>query len=464
MELSDYLRVFRARWKAILVAILLGTVLAYGWTLTQPKVYTANASAMINAQFDNSVMAQAADALAKSRAKSYLDIARSRTVATHVKEQLGLSDSEDSLVARISVSNPLDTAVLRISATGGTPQQARDLAEAWVAGMALVVDDIESNSQTADQVVSLRTLDSAVLPSGPSSPNTKLAVALGLLAGIALGFAYALIRHSLDKRLRSADAIERQFDIPVLGIIPHDANVAKQGAAGAEADFATDESIRKLRTNLQFMNVDNPPRVMVITSSLPGDGKSTVTIKLAEAIAQSGQPVVVVDADLRRPSLAEYLGLIPDVGLTDALVGRISVRDALQPYGTSGKLFVLVAGSIPPNPSELLGSSAMQKLLYSLPTNAIVLVDTPPLIPVTDAAILTARTDGALVVVRSGRTTSDLLDKSLEHLDRVKGQALGVILDGVKRVNGDPSYYGYEYRYESDSKAGKSKARRARKR
>ncbi|MDE0573657.1 polysaccharide biosynthesis tyrosine autokinase [Demequina sp. B12] len=469
MELSDFGKVFRAYWVAIVLATLLGGALAYGYTLTQPKVYTANASAIITTGVSEDInQALIGDNYAKSRVQSYLDIGQSRAVAEYVIDDLGLTSSSDSLVGRVSVSNPDDSAVLQVSATGASPEEAQELAESWVAGMSQAVAMLENGvTDPADlpandaSVVRLQTLDSATLPGSPSSPNVRFAVALGLVLGFAAGVTYALIRAALDRRLRTPESVTKEFTLPVLGAVPFDADIAKNGIVKASPDFATEESIRELRTNLQFMDVDNPPRLIVVTSPLPGDGKSTITIKLAQAISESGQKVIIVDGDLRRSRVVDYLGLVKGAGLTDVLVGRATLDDVLQPYGTSGDLWVLGSGSTPPNPSELLGSTLMQDTLRSLDSSAIILIDAPPLIPVTDAAILTARTDGALVVARAGKTTVDILDRSLQSIDKVKGRALGVILTGMSRKGPDSHYYGYSYEYADAGKPGRPRVKRS---
>src|SRR6187551_3445910 len=225
MELQDYMRIFRQRWVAIVVATVLGGLLAYGWTLTQPKIYTANGSAIVSTGTSASIGdALVGDNYAKSRVKSYLDIAKSRQVAQYAIDKLGVADSPDGLVGSVTVSNPLDTAVLRVAANGSTPEEARALVEAWIDGMINVVSELENSgdSATGESIVELQTLDSAVTPTSPSSPNVKLAVALGLLVGFAIGIAYALIRAAVDRRLRSAEQVEREFDIAVLGTIPFD--------------------------------------------------------------------------------------------------------------------------------------------------------------------------------------------------------------------------------------------------
>lgn len=450
MELQDYLRVIRTYWWALVAAVVIGGLLAYGYTALQPRVYTASGSAIITTGTSEDLNdALSGDSYARSRVVSYLDIAKSRQVATKVIEELGLNDSPDSLIARVRVSNPIDTAVIRVAADASTPEAARQLAEAWIGGMTDAVEDLETNSG-GQSIVKLQTLDSALLPTAPSSPNTQLNVALGILLGGAAGLAFSLIRAALDRRIRTAASVEQNFDLPVLGTIPHDPVIAKRGIIAQDRDFHTAEAIRQLRTNLQFMDIDNPPRMIVITSPEAGEGKSTMAVALAEAIAESGHKVVLIDADLRRPSLIDYLGLVAGAGLTDVLVGRIAPEAAFQAWGSTGRMAVMGAGSIPPNPSELLGSDTMRQLLERIDPTATILLDSPPLLPVTDAAILTARTDGALVVARAGRTTIDRLDQALVNLERVKGRALGVIIDGVSRRS-DAARYSSKYKYESSS-------------
>ncbi|MFK0006916.1 polysaccharide biosynthesis tyrosine autokinase [Paenarthrobacter sp. NPDC090520] len=460
MELTDYWKVLRAHWISVIAITILGGIAAFGWTLTQAKVYSADASGIISVGVNKDLgTAMAGETYSKSRAKSYLDVAKSRSVAETVIQDLNLQDTTpEKLIARVSAQNPQDTATLKFTAQANSPTAARDLAEAWVSAVGKQVDQLEKGgtNSTETSIVSFRSLDAAQLPTSPSSPNTRLALAIGLVAGLLLAIGYALLRNVFDRRVRSAVRLESETGVAVIGTVPFHKNfdgsnriVLSQGGNDLEnknhQDYAVAEAIRELRTNLQFMDVDNPPRIIVVTSALPGEGKTTVIANLAQTIAASGQRVVVVDGDLRRPKLAKTFGLLTNVGLTDVLIGRATLNDVLQPWGESGDLFVLGAGSVPPNPSELLGSNVMHTLLEDIAKHAIVLVDAPPLLPVTDAAILTARTDGAIVVSRAGKTTYDQLKRALQNLDRVKGRPLGLIINGVSRKSSKGEDYGYQY-------------------
>lgn len=460
MELRDYWRILRAHWVAVIAITLAGVAVAAGWTLIQPKVYTANASGILSVGTNSDIgSALSSESYAKSRVKSYLDVAKSRTVAELAAADIGIDTPADKLLKNITVTNPLDTATLKVSASAGSPQEAHDLAEAWIGAIGTQVEALENAGASAGErsIVQFRSLDAAQLPTEPSSPNRKLALAIGFLAGLAVAIGYALLKNIFDRRIRSVDEVERETGLSVLGTIPfHDSFNAEHRlvtssggndrSENSAKEYMIAESLRDLRTNLQFMDIDNPPRVIVVTSALPGEGKSTVTANLAQTIATSGQRVIVIDGDLRRPTLAKAFGLLPGIGLTDLLIGRAQLADVLQPWGDTGLLYVLGAGKIPPNPSELLGSNALHRILDELSQHAIVIIDAPPLLPVTDAAILSARTDGALVVGYARRTTYDALKAALANLERVNGRALGIILNGVPQKGISAEGYGYRYR------------------
>ncbi|MEJ7703131.1 MAG: CpsD/CapB family tyrosine-protein kinase [Geodermatophilaceae bacterium] len=221
------------------------------------------------------------------------------------------------------------------------------------------------------------------------------------------------------------------------------------------ANSSTGESYRQIRTSLQFVNVDDPPRVLVVTSSISGEGKSTTAINLALVLAQSGQRVVLVEADLRRPRVTRYMRLVSGVGLTNVLVGNAELSEVLQPW-RDGKLTVLAAGPHPPNPSELLGSAQMSHVLAELrENNDYVIIDAPPLLPVTDAAVLSVLADGAVIVTRYGSTKREILRTAAESLQSIDARLVGTVINMVVMKGGQGSSYGYGYGYgyETDSTA-----------
>lgn len=460
LDLADYLNILRVYWKAIVAFTLLATLAAAGWTVLQPKIYSSDSSGIVvTPGSDNVSLALAGDSLAKAKVKNYESVAKSRLVADRVIQALDLKTTADALLGGISVKVPLDTAEIRVTAQSTDPATAQRVADAWVNGLAAQVEAIETapsadaagSSASAETAVRVLPLGKAVLPTSPTSPNTKLNLALGALVGLALGVAYALIRRHLDRRIQKAADIERLFGVPVIGTLPVDhrldgkSTIVDAGTAAQlhDAGGAMAEALRELRTNLSFLDVDQPPRIIVVTSSLQAEGKSTVTANLAVTMAAAGENVVVVDGDLRRPTLVDVFNLVPGVGVTDVLTGTAQLADVLQPWGALPNLSVLGSGRIPPNPSELLGSRAMKNMLNTLAKDAVVLIDAPPLLPVTDAAVLSRAADGAILVIRTGRTTQEQLDQSLGNLQKVKGRVLGAVLNYVPIKGRDAySYYG----------------------
>lgn len=453
MELADYLRVLRNHWLAVSALVLLGAAAAYGWSSAQPQVFAANASGFVaSGASTDTGLANLNDTLSKSRAASYVVLAKDQETASLVIDDLDLDVTPEALVANIEAAQTPDTVILSVTARANTPEDAQRLANAWVAALAQRVDDIETSGQTGSQPVQAATRveisQSAQLPTSPISPNTPRNVLLGAVLGGLLGLAYAVVRSLLDRRIRSEEGVEKDTGVAVVGQVP---DLGKIGAlfvttSGEGVQAAASEAVRRLRTNLSYMDVDNPPRAIVITSPKPGDGKSTVAANLAAAIALSGQPVTLVDGDLRRPQVGDRLGLDDTVGLTDVLTGRLSVDDVLQEHPEVRGLRVLTSGGLPPNPSEILGSQAMHNLLRELGERGVVIIDAPPLLPVTDAAILANGADGALVVVSAGHTLDTELVTSINHLRAAKARPLGVVLNRVSRRNvgaGNYTRYGY---------------------
>ncbi|UKA49898.1 polysaccharide biosynthesis tyrosine autokinase [Arthrobacter sp. FW305-123] len=459
MSGNDLLSVVRSHWLGILLITVFMVGGSLGWYTLQPKIYSAESSGIVvTAGAENLGMSLAGDNLAKSKAKGYQSVGESILIAESVIKSLGLKESAPDITRSVSVSVPLDSVEIRVSARSSDPQTAQNVADAWVAALASQVYELDKGNASpgTEPVTKIVPLTKASLPSAPISPLLSATLGIGLAAGLLIGLGYAIARNHFDRRIRGASEIERLFGLAVVGTLPLDKRLSEKssvlettGTHRVPGGHAMAEALRELRTNLDFIDVDNPPRILLITSSLPSEGKSTVTSNLAATIAAAGRDVIVVDADLRRPTVHQVFGVLPDVGVTDILSARASIDEVLQEWGPNPHLRVLTAGRIPPNPSELLGSRAMEHLLNELSQRAMVLIDAPPLLPVTDAAVLSRVADGTLVVARARKTTRDTLFRALGNLTRVRGRVLGVILNCVATNGPGDVNYGYYGAYGS---------------
>lgn len=466
MELIDYIRILRKNWLIIMVATLVGIGIAAVFSLTRTPQYETQSTVFVSSQSGSTIQdLQQGNVFTQQRVTTYTNLVSTPIVMNPVIAELDLGITAAQLDAQVEASSALNTTLITITVTDPDPILAADIANALAASLTSAVEEIETPNDSDTSPVRLTRVKDALPPLTPSSPNVPLNLALGALVGLALGVGAAVLRSVLDTRIRSPRDVEQVTDRPMIGAIPFDPKV-KERPLIVHADPLSPraESFRALRTNLQFLDMEGRSS-FVITSSVPAEGKSTTTINLAIALADAGKRVALLDTDLRKPKVAEYLGIEGGAGLTDVLINRARVGDVMLPWGQRS-LWVLPAGKVPPNPSELLGSAQMHTLLEVLERDFdVVLCDAPPLLPVTDAAILAKATSGAIVIVASGQTNRHQLDGAMDALQTVGAKVAGLVMTMVPTRGPDAYYaygagygYGYGYFQEQPAKGRTAKA------
>ncbi len=460
MELRDYLRILRRNWVLILVLTLAGIAGGATYSLLQTPQYEATTKVFVSAASADSVSdLSAGNSYTQQIVRSYAEIVTTGLVLDPVISELGLDTSAHDLAEQVTASVTLNTVIVDITVADADPALAADIANAIAKHLIDAVPELTPANSDGVVPVKVTVTQVAQVPDDPVSPRVALNILLGALVGLALGIGMAVLRSVLDQRVRGQRDVEIVTDRPILGAIAFDPKAKERPLIVHDDPLSPRaESFRSLRTNLQFVDMGSERRSFVVTSSVEGEGKSTTTANLAIALRDSGLSVCVVEGDLRRPKLVDYLGLEGAVGLTDVLIGKVKLTDALQTWGRNN-LFVLPAGQIPPNPSELLGSAAMAKLLRDLEAEFhLVLVDAPPLLPVTDGAILSKQTSGAIVVAAAGRTQRTQLEGALRALESVDARVHGIVLT-MMPTRGPDAYdygaYGYGYGYTPEPPAKK---------
>ncbi|MGW4928034.1 polysaccharide biosynthesis tyrosine autokinase [Agromyces sp. NPDC004153] len=446
MELRDYVRILHKNWVLIVACLLLGVAAAAAYSIVVTPKYVATTELYVSVRSGDSAvtgdLVQGTN-FARQAVTSYVDVVDSAIVLDRVIAELQLDLSSADLAEQVEASSPLNTVLVHIAVTNRDPELAAEIANATGRNFAdVVVNDLEKPEGDLASLVKIEPIQPAVVPAAASSPNVPLNLALGGLVGLAIGIGIAVLRSVLDTRIHSLHDIEQITDKPLLGGIALDPDASSRPLiVHADPRNPRAESFRSLRTNLQFVNVEGGPRSFVISSAGPGEGKSTTTANLAISLAETGAKVALIDGDLRLPKLAEYLGLEGGVGLTDVLIGRAELVDVLQKWGR-GHLYVLPSGRIPPNPSELLGSAAMANVLNALTAQFdYVLIDSPPLLLVTDAAVVSKLAGGAILVAASGATKKQELAGAVRALEAIGSRLLGIVVTMLPTKG--PDSYGY---------------------
>jgi len=319
------------------------------------------------------------------------------------------------------------------------------------------------------RINNIRVADRPQVPKRPVSPNVPLNIGSGIAVGLVLGFVAALGREQLDRSIKTPEDVERVLGLPFLGLLPSVAGGLGGSAYGygkrrtrrrpasddgggtpelvvhQQPTSGVAEASRALRTNILFMSPDKPFRTLLVTSAAPAEGKTTVACCIAIAMAQAGRRVALLDCDMRRPRVHRVFNLTNDVGVTTALINEDSVLDIIRPTSVPN-LSVITTGPIPPNPAEILHSDTFGRLLKALSDQFDhVVVDSPPVAPVTDAAILSTRVDATILVLRAFQTSKELARRAVRSLRDVGNHRVGTVLNAVDFDRREYGYYQYYY-------------------
>ncbi|MEU0567491.1 polysaccharide biosynthesis tyrosine autokinase [Nonomuraea sp. NPDC005983] len=444
MDLLYYVRLARRNWLLILLSLVLGVASALTVTANTPPKYVASISMLVSAHDKEGSLSTAYQAgiLSAQRVQSYATLLSSRRVVSQVTPAADVP----RLQANITAEAVPGTVLLRAAVTDGNPARAAQLANALGAKFAALIDEIERPTPRSRPTIKITVVDHADVPQVPISPRPMVDLALGVLIALLVGVGTLVLRDRLDTTIKSSDALQQAAKSSTLGIIGYERDARRHPLIVRRSGRSSrSEAFRSLRTNLQFIGVDRRPKSLVITSCLPNEGKSSTSSNLAITLAHAGWRVVLVDGDLRRPRIPDYFGIEGAVGLTDVLIGKARLNTVVQAWGEP-RLFVLPSGQIPPNPSELLGSQGMRQVLEQLTDSYdIVIIDAPPLLPVTDAATLAAICDGVMVVAKYGKTRQEHILRATELLSSINARIVGTVLNFMPTRSNRYDGYGYGY-------------------
>jgi capsular exopolysaccharide synthesis family protein len=407
----------------LLLSLVAGIAGAQAVTVLTPPTYQATTTVLVTGGTESVEQLYVAN-ITQDLMPTIARIAESRKVATAAAKAMGLPARH--VVRHISADTQEKVQILTLTADAPTAARAADIANAATQALLPHVAGIRHDGMGS---LSAKPLDKAKAPSRPVSPRPILNGLLGALLGSLVGIGLARLRTLTDDKVRGVDELREATGAPVLGSIPYDPKVPREPLIVHRPNCAWSEAFARLRTNMEFVDVDSPPRLVAVTSPLPKEGKSNVVCNLAVAMARAGRRVLLVEADLRRPRSTQYLGLAGAEGLTTVLSGNAELAEVVQQLDEDGPMF-LSAGPLPPNPGELLASDRCRHFLLGLrECYDVVLLDLPPLLPVADAGVLAGLADGTIVVARYSDTRTRQLRRTLEALTTVNARFLGCVLN-----------------------------------
>ncbi|MGY1709486.1 polysaccharide biosynthesis tyrosine autokinase [Geodermatophilus sp. SYSU D00758] len=453
LRLNDVLRAIRTRWWAVLGGTVAGLAVAGALSAAAEPTYESSTRLLVSvAGPPDAPSAYQGSLFTRERIDSYAELLTTSQLAQQVVEDLGSPSLTAEQVAGTVTATPLpNTDILSVTVTDTSAARAQAIATSLGRQFTETVAELETPDDAQAPLVEVRTVEPATYEPAPVSPDVPRNLALGTALGFLAGLGLALLRDRLDPHVRSTrDARDATGASPVFRL-PEDRQLSRSPLVDRlDPSSPTATAVQTVGLGLQHGSTA-VAKVVVVSSAVPGEGKSTVAAALAGSLARSGRSVLLVDGNLWRPRLARYLGIEDGgPGLSDVLAGRAEVSDATRVL--EDRFHVLLAGSMPEAPGAALASAGTRDLLDAMREYYDhVLIDAPALLPVVDAAALSASSDGCLVITRYGRTTRDELAEAATTLAAVGAQVLGVV---VNRVPGKRAAHRRRGGYTADPDRG----------
>jgi capsular exopolysaccharide synthesis family protein len=425
MDVRTVLGLLRRRWLALAICVVAGLAGAAVVTARTDAQYRSSARLFVNIPHAGSVAEQVQGVqLTVQLLQSYAQIATSRTAAQLMVNELGESDA-DTIRSKVSATPQSETLLLDVGAVDTDPQRAARIANVAATILIRLIGNLERGKAAP---ITAEVIDQATPATAAFAPRPKLNLVVGMVLGVLVGVLLAFALDALDRSVKTPAQATESFRTPLLAVTPRSREI-RDRPVPEDALSPVAEAFRTLRTAVRFVEPDRPLRTILVTSAVSGEGKTTTAVNLAIALAQSGERVVLVDADLRRARLADLLGLESGVGLTGVITRRVPLDEALQNWH---EIRALTSGVLPPNPSEMLGSEAMAAVVQRLVgTCDVVVFDAPPVLPVTDSVVLATQLDGVVLVGRYGMTQKAQAAEARRRLESVGANVVGCVLNAV---------------------------------
>jgi capsular exopolysaccharide synthesis family protein len=445
LNTRDYLTLLRESKLLIGACLVLCLLGAAGITVALPKQYASQVTFYVVANASTRAEAAASDnfqaaQLSTGRVKSYVELITGPRVAADAARIVGDGITADEVQRKVSADSVAETVIITMKATDPSPGRATRIASAVSDAFLKLVAPLETAPGPDQQpAVTAQIIQPPSIPGAAVSPLPRINMLIGLLLGLLLGVGLAIARRALNDSIRSTDDLQAVAQATVLGLVPQDRSAAQHpislfhaAGTGRMTDART-EAYRRIRTNLEMSEDDRSRRVLVVTSALPEDGRTITACNLAAALAAVGSRVVLVDGDLRRPKVSKYLNIEQGPGLAGVLSGHVTLDAALQRARLTG-FDVLASGGASPLANELVSSRRAGDVIDELRSRyQFVIIDTPPILPVADAAGLGANADGAVLVARWGKSRKGHLEDAVASLHAVSVPVIGAVLSRVPR-------------------------------